>query len=194
MSDALRILVVDQNLERAAIIEDGLREAGYRDVIVVPEMHNLLRRIMDCDPDVIFIDLENPNRDVLAQMFQVSRSVQRPIAMFVDNSDTAMIESAIEAGVATYVVDGLKKERIKSILDTTVSRFKMFHGLREELHRTKQALADRKLIDQAKALLMNAQALSESDAYELLRKTAMDENLRMAQVARSIINAAKVPK
>lgn len=194
MSDALRILIVDQNLERAAIIEDGLREAGYRDVIVVPEMHNLLRRIMECDPDVIFIDLENPNRDVLAQMFQVSRSVQRPIAMFVDNSDTAMIESAIEAGVATYVVDGLKKERIKSILDTTVSRFKIFHGLREELRRTRQALADRKLIDQAKALLMNAQTLSESDAYELLRKTAMEENLRMAQVARSIINAAKVPK
>jgi response regulator NasT len=194
MSDALRILIVDQNLKRAAIIEDGLREAGYRDVIVVPEMHNLLRRIMDCDPDVIFIDLENPNRDVLAQMFQVSRSVQRPIAMFVDNSDTAMIESAIEAGVATYVVDGLKKERIKSILDTTVSRFKMFHCLREELHRTKQALADRKLIDQAKALLMNARALSESDAYELLRRTAMDENLRMAEVARSVINAAKVPK
>src|ERR1041384_5452810 len=95
MSDAsLRILIVDQNATRAAILEGGLREAGYDNVIVVAEMHNLLRRIVDEDPEVIFIDLENPNRDVLEQMFQVSRLVRRPIAMFVDRSDTAMIEAA----------------------------------------------------------------------------------------------------
>src|SRR3954463_15631876 len=113
MSEAdLRVLIVDQNVMRASVLEEGLREAGYRRIVAVHDMQNLLRRIVDEEPDVILIDLENPNRDVLEQMFQVSRVVHRPIAMFVDRSDTSMIEAAIDAGVGTYVVDGLRKERV----------------------------------------------------------------------------------
>src|SRR5262245_14991916 len=123
---SLRILLVDQNADRAAILEDGLREAGLRDITIVRETQSLLRRIVDLDPDVIFIDLENPNRDVLEQMFQVSRSVRRPIAMFVDRSDTDMIKAAVEAGVGAYVVDGLKTERVKAMLAMAVSRFHAF--------------------------------------------------------------------
>src|SRR5215510_3972561 len=130
---SLRILIVDQNVMRASVLEDGLREAGYFNVTVVRDMQNLMRRIVDIDPDVIFIDLENPNRDVLEQMFQVSRCVQRPIAMFVDRSDTDMIEAAVDAGVGAYVVDGLRRERVKAVLDMAVSRFNAFTKLREEL-------------------------------------------------------------
>src|ERR1700760_4360210 len=133
---ALRILVVDQNVTRASILEEGLREAGYLNVSVVRDMQNLLRRIVDADPDVIFIDLENPNRDVLEQMFQVSRYVHRPIAMFVDHSEPEMVVAAVEAGVGAYVVDGLRKERVKTILDLAVSRFNAFNRMREELDRT----------------------------------------------------------
>src|SRR5688572_28677841 len=119
---SLRILLVDQNADRAAILEEGLREAGCRDITVVREMHGLMRRIVEADPDVIFIDLENPNRDVLEQMFQVSRSVRRPIAMFVDQADTESIHAAVESGVGAYVVDGLRKERVKNVLDTAIDR------------------------------------------------------------------------
>jgi two-component system, response regulator / RNA-binding antiterminator len=188
----LRILIVDQNVMRASILEEGLREAGHGDVIVVRDMQNLLRRIVDADPDVIFIDLENPNRDVLEQMFQVSRSVHRPVAMFVDRSDAAMIEAAVEAGVGAYVVDGLRKERIKPILDMTISRFNAFSRLRDELDRTRQQLEDRKIVDRAKGILMKERNLSEEDAYALMRRAAMSENLRLAQVAQSIITAAKL--
>jgi two-component system, response regulator / RNA-binding antiterminator len=187
---SLRVLIVDQNLIRASVLEDGLREAGYRDLIVVRDMQNLLRRIVDEEPDVILIDLENPNRDVLEQMFQVSRVVRRPVAMFVDRSDRSMIDAAIEAGVGAYVVDGLRKERVQSIVDTTVSRFKAFEKLRMELDETRQQLADRKLIDRAKGILMKQRGLEEAAAYELLRKAAMEANLRMAQVAQSVITAA----
>jgi response regulator NasT len=191
MSDStLRVLIVDQNMARASILEEGLREAGYRDLIVVRDMQNLLRRIVDEEPDVILIDLENPNRDVLEQMFQVSRVVRKPVAMFVDRSDRGMIEKAIEAGVGAYVVDGLRKERVRPIVETTVSRFHAFEKLRNELHETKQQLADRKLIDRARGILMKQRSLSEEAAYELLRKTAMDANLRIAQVAQSVITAA----
>ena len=191
---ALRVLIVDQNLVRASILEEGLREAGYRDLIVVRDMQNLLHRILEEEPDVILIDLENPNRDVLEQMFQVSRVVRKPVAMFVDRSDRSMIEAAIEAGVGAYVVDGLRKERVRSIVDMTVSRFRAFEKLRNELDETRQKLVDRKVVDRAKGILMRERGLSEDQAYELLRKAAMDANLRMAQVAQSVITAAGLLK
>ena len=189
---ALRFLIIDDNRVRASILEDGLREAGYTRNTVISDMRELLRQIVDYDPDVIFIDLENPNRDVLEQMFQVSRSVRRPIAMFVDRSDTESTEAAIEAGVSAYVVDGLRKERVKPILDMTISRFRAFNRLREELDRTKQALQERKVIDKAKGILMKNRGISEEEAYALLRSTAMNENRRLADVAHSLVTAAKL--
>jgi two-component system, response regulator / RNA-binding antiterminator len=190
----LRILIVDQNVMRASVLEDGLREAGYFNVTVVRDMQNLMRRIVDIDPDVIFIDLENPNRDVLEQMFQVSRCVRRPIAMFVDRSDTDMIAAAVDAGVGAYVVDGLRKERIKAVLDMAVSRFNAFFKLREELDRTKAALDERKVVERAKGILMKERGLSEETAYGLLRKAAMNENRRVAEVAQSVVTAAGLLK
>ncbi|MCB1513328.1 MAG: response regulator, partial [Hyphomicrobiaceae bacterium] len=109
---SLNILVIDPNRMRASIIEEGLREAGHHDVTLLTDMSNLMRQVVDADPDVIIMDLENPNRDVLEHAFQVSRAARRPIAMFVDRTDAAATEAAIDAGVSAYVVDGLKKERV----------------------------------------------------------------------------------
>lgn len=188
-SSNISILVIDTDTIRGSVLEDGLRDAGYRDVTVISDMDHLVRRIAELEPDVIFIDLENPNRDMLEHMFAVSRSVQRPIAMFVDQSDTSMIEAAVDAGVSTYIVDGLKKERVKPILDMTISRFNAVNRLREELEATRSELADRKVIDRAKGILMKMRDLSEDEAYKLLRKTAMDQNRRVAEVAESLITS-----
>jgi response regulator NasT len=191
MSDAsLRILLIDQNATRASVLEEGLREAGYTTVTVLRDTANLLRRIVDADPDVICIDLENPNRDVLEQMFQVSRVVRRPVAMFVDRSDADMIKAAVESGVGAYVVDGLKKERVKSVVDMAVSRFKAFNDLRDELDRAKQALGERKLIERAKGILMKQHSLSEDEAYALLRKAAMSDNKRLVDIAQAVVTAS----
>lgn len=191
---SLRILIVDQNVMRASVLEDGLREAGYTKVTVVRDMQNLMRRILEIDPDVIFIDLENPNRDVLEQMFQVSRSVRRPIAMFVDRSDTDMIIAAVDAGVGAYVVDGLRKERVKSILDMAVIRYNAFSKLRDELDKARAALDERKLVERAKGILMKERSLSEEAAYSVLRKAAMNENRRVVDVAQSVVTAARLLK
>lgn len=195
MSDpGLHILLIDQNVMRASVLEEGLKEAGYPDVTVVRDMQNLLRRIVDEDPDVIFIDLENPNRDVLEQMFQVSRCVRRPIAMFVDRSDTQMIKAAVEAGVGAYIVDGLKKERVKAILDMAVSRFNAFSELREELERARLALTERKVIERAKGILMREKGLTEDAAYGLMRKAAMNESRRVAEIAQALVTATVLLK
>ena len=194
MDASLKIVIVDESPIRAAILEDGLREAGFGHVVRIAETTNLLARVYALDPDVILIDLENPSRDVLEQMFQVSRIVKRPIAMFVDQSDSASIEAAVDAGVSAYIVDGLKKERVKSILDLCVSRFNAFARLQNELDRTKTALEERKIIDRAKGILMKAKSLTEEEAYTLMRKTAMNEKKKIAEIAQSIITAAELLK
>ena len=191
---SFKIVIVDESPIRAAILKEGLRDAGFTSVEHIPEMHNLLARIYRIDPDVILIDLENPSRDVLEQMFQVSRAVRRPIAMFVDQSDAASIQQSVEAGVSAYIVDGLKKERIKPILDLCISRFNAFSKLQDELDRTKSALEDRKILDRAKALLMKAKGLTEEEAYVLIRSTAMREKKKIGEIAQSIITAAELLK
>jgi two-component system, response regulator / RNA-binding antiterminator len=189
-----KIVIVDQNPIRAAILEEGLREAGYTGVVHINEMQSLLARIYALDPEIILIDLENPSRDVLEQMFQVSRAVRRPIAMFVDQSDAASIQASVDAGVSAYIVDGLKKERIKPILDLCVSRFNAFAKLQEELERTKSQLEDRKIIEKAKGILMRVKGLNEDEAYVLLRSTAMREKKKIGEIAQSIITASELLK
>lgn len=186
----LTILVIDENAIRASIIEEGLREAGYQRVTVIHEVNGVARTIETLQPDVIFIDLENPNRDMMEHLFQLTRTVGRPIAMFVDRSDTASIEAAVEAGVSAYVVDGLKKERVKPILDMAVSRFNAFSRLQRELADAKSALEERKVIERAKGILMKMRGMSEEQAYALLRQTAMNEKKKLADIAQSVVTAA----
>lgn len=186
----LHILVIDTNRIRASIIEEGLREAGGTRVTLLDDVSGLLRRIIDIDPDVVVIDLESPNRDVLESMFQVSRAAKRPVAMFVDRTDQRAIEAAIDAGVAAYVVDGLRKERIRPVLDTAITRFKAFERLRRELDEAKGELAERKTVERAKGILMRTRGLSEDQAYAALRKAAMNQSRRIADIAESLVTAA----
>ena len=185
----LRILVIDENPIRRAILDAGLKDAGFTNIALLGDTQGLLDRIYAVDPDVIIIDLQNPSRDVLEQMFQVSRIVRRPIAMFVDQSDRATIEKAIDAGVSAYIVDGLKRERVRAILDMTISRFRAFERLRAELEETKSALRERKVIEKAKGILMKSRGLDEEAAYALLRRTAMSKGKRIGDIAESLVSA-----
>jgi response regulator NasT len=189
-SRSLAILVIDENRIRASIIEAGLRETGHDNVTVVHDITGVARTIAATNPDVIVISLENPNRDVLENMFQLSLAVKRPIAMFVDRADRASIEAAVEAGVSAYVVDGLKQERVKPILDMAISRFNAFSRLSRELEEARNELENRKLVERAKGILMKSRGLSEEDAYALLRKTAMNQNRKLADIAQSLVTAA----
>lgn len=188
----LTILVIDENTIRASIIEEGLREAGHLRVTVIHDVNGIARSIEQLEPDVIIIDLENPNRDMLEHLFQLTRSVSRPIAMFVDRADTESIAAAVDAGVSAYIVDGLKKERVKPILDMAVIRFRAFDRLQRELTDAKTALTERKIIERAKGILMKMRGLSEEEAFALLRQTAMNEKKKMADIAQSVVTAASL--
>ena len=190
----MKIALVEENPVRAEILKAGLREAGHRDIVLIDEMQRLLQTIYDADPDVVIISLENPSRDTLEQLYQMSRAVKRPIAVFVDRSDRAAIEAAIDAGVSAYIVGSLQKERVQSILDVCISRFNATARLQEELDKTKNALEERRVIERAKGILMKAKDLSEEEAYRLLRKTAMNEKKKIAEIARSVVTAAELLK
>ena len=190
MREQLAILVIDTNRIRSSIIEQGLRDAGHERVIVVDRMDGLVRKITEIEPDVIVIDLENPNRDQLEHIFQVSRAVRRPIAMFVDRSEAGAIEAAVDAGVSAYVVDGLKRERVKPILDMAISRFNAFNRLSQELEAARSELAERKTIERAKGILMRNRGIGEDEAYRLLRKTAMNQGRRIIEVAEGLVISA----
>jgi response regulator NasT len=188
----LSVLVIDDNPIRASIIEAGLHEAGHTQVTVLSDVSGIARRISEIEPDVIVIDLENPNRDMLESMFQLSRVVKRPIAMFVDRSDQASIEAAVDAGVSAYVVDGLRKERVKPILDMAISRFNAFSRMARELDAARSELAERKVIERAKGILMQNKGIGEQEAHALLRRTAMNQNRKIAEIAQSLITAASL--
>jgi response regulator NasT len=192
---SLKVLIIGANTARAAVLEEGLRVAtsedgGTLEIHRIRDTVNLLTRIAAVAPDVILVDLENPSRAALEPMFEVSRLARRPIAIFVDTSDRATVQAAIDAGVSAYVVDGLRKERVRSILDVTISRFHAFDRLQSELQQAKSALEGRKIIEQAKAILMQQRGCSEEDAYVLLRRTAMNQNRKITELARSLVAAA----
>ncbi len=189
-STDLSIAIVDEDRLRAAIIEEGLREAGHTRVTIIGSTQEVARRIVDIAPDVVVIALANPDRDRLEHFFTLSRALRKPVAMFVDKSNAEAIGAAIEAGVSAYVIDGLRKDRVKSILDMAVLRFNAYSRLQRELDEARTALEDRKLIDRAKSILMQQRGMSEADAYSLLRKTAMNQNRRIVDIAQSLVTAA----
>ncbi len=186
--------MVEKDRERALLIVDGLREAGDHDVFVISDQAGLARRIAERNPDVVLIDIADPSRDVLEELTLASAPTERPVAMFVDQSGGDLTRAAIEAGVSAYVVDGLRADRIKPILDAAIARFHMVQKMRAELAATKRALEERKVTDRAKGILMRARGCSEDEAYALLRKAAMDQGRKLAEVAQALVTAAELLK
>lgn len=192
MPAPLKIVVVEPDQARAQVITEALHESGWADVTVIADDSSLTRTLDDIDPDVVLIDLRNPRRDSLEALSETSGARQRPVAMFVDQSDPELSAAAVQAGVSAYVVGGLSGERIRPILETAIARFGIMSQMQSELDAAKQALAERKTIDRAKGLLIHAKGLTEEEAYQLLRKTAMDQGKRMIDVAQALVTASEL--
>jgi response regulator NasT len=190
MNQKLRILVVEPDPERVRAIIDALRDAGWSDVKALAQMSALDRTVKEFAPDIVLIDLANPDRDTLEHISYATETSKRAVALFVDQTDDALTQAALSAGVSAYVVDGLNMDRIKSVLETAIARFKMTRQMQSELDAAKQALEDRKTIDRAKGILMRQRSLPEDEAYNLLRKTAMNQNRKVIDVAHALVTAA----
>ncbi|MBE3639551.1 ANTAR domain-containing response regulator [Mangrovicoccus algicola] len=194
MAPRLKIAIVEQDEDRARLIVDGLSAAGDYDITVLGDATSLTRRLAAIDPDVVLIDIADPSRDALEMLSLASGARERPVAMFVDRSDDETTRAAIEAGLSAYVVDGLAPARIKPVMDAAIARFNMVSQMKSELDAVKSALAERKIVDRAKGLLMQARGISEDEAYTLLRRTAMGQGRKLADVAQALVTAAELLK
>jgi response regulator NasT len=183
----LRVLLCDEDRGRAAILEQALADAGYSVIARLDGAENLSAEVARHQPDVIIIDLDSPDRDTLEQMRTISREQPRPIVMFAEDDASGTINQAIKAGVSAYVVDGLSGKRVRPVMEVAIARFREYQALREELARTKTSLEERKVIDQAKGLLMQHRAMNEAEAYQALRKLAMDQGKKLPEVAKNVI-------
>lgn len=192
MPDPLTIVVVEEDRERAISIVDALKESGDFDIHIIGSASGLARKIAAHAPDIVLIDAGNPTRDMLEELTLASGPLERPVAIFVDSNSGGMARAAVEAGVSAYVVDGMQPERLAPILEAAVTRFQMSRQMRTELDETRRALEERKVIDRAKGLLMKAKGIGEEDAYALLRKTAMDQGRRVAEVAEALVTASRL--
>ncbi|KUP90604.1 ANTAR domain-containing response regulator [Tritonibacter horizontis] len=190
MEPALTIVVVEDDRDRAIAIVDALKSTGNHEVVVIANASGLARRIVAHAPDIVLIDIDNPTRDMLEELTLASGPLERPVAMFVSGEAGGLAKTAIEAGVSAYVVDGLSPERLKPVMDTAIARFRMVKQMRTELAETRRALEERKVIDRAKGLLIKAKGIDEDAAYALLRKTAMDQGRRVADVAEALVTAS----
>ncbi len=183
-------MIVDEAVERADVLQQALTGAGYEVIAYVPSTLDLHRQVSALQPDIIIIDTDSPDRDTIENICVVSRDQPRPVVMFTHDGDGEKIRAATLAGVSAYVVDGMSGERIRPILDAAVARFEQFQALKREFDEIEEKLADRKVIERAKGILMKSHHLSEEDAYRALRKQAMQNNARLAEVARQLIAVA----
>lgn len=185
-------MLVDDSQPEVGLLKEGLQAAGY-DVVTAPAAALALPdQVAALEPDVIIIGTESPTRDVLEHIAVVTARAPRPIVLFTDDRAQATIEAALKAGVSAYVVAGIDADRLQGILDVAVARFAQEQALRDELQAAQTKLADRKVIDRAKGILMAQKRVSEEEAYRLLRKLAMDRNAKLLDVARQVIDVAKL--
>lgn len=211
MTEPLRIVVITSDLavqdpedthaqdqaDRSRSLRIGLLESGFNLIASLPADVFLTERLAQLQPDMVIVDAESDARDALEHVVMATRDERRPIVMFTNDHDSRTAREAVAAGVSAYIVAGLQPERIRPILDVAMARFEQEQALRRELadtrnelHELSSALQDRKVIDRAKALLMQRQSLSEETAYAKLRKTAMDKNLKIVEVAQRMLDVA----
>ena len=185
-------MLVDDTQKDVSLLKEALDAAGYEVVAEERSPAMLLERVRAVLPDVIIIDTESPSRDVLEQVVVVSRDDPRPIVMFTDDANSEMIQAAIKAGVTAYIVAGMRPERLKPILEVAQARFEADRALRDELKTAQGRLAERKIIEKAKGILMQQKQISEEGAYRLMRKIAMDRNLTLLELAQQLLNVTQL--
>ena len=184
--------MVDEHLERQEGVAKILSSVGCEVVASLKPTDDLLDQVMSHQPDVVIIDMDSPSRDTLESLRNVQSAMPRPMVMFSQDDDGETIRRAVDAGVSAYIVDGLQAGRVRTILDAAMARFEQYRALEDELHKTRDQLEGRKKIDRAKGILMKERALSEDDAYALMRKTAMAQNKKVADIADAVIAAAEL--
>ena len=191
-TDRLRVLLIDRDPERSAVVEEALLARGHQVVGHGSSTIGLYDEVSRLQPDVIVIDTESPDRDTLEHICLLSERTPRPVVLFTDEQDGSIIRDAVRAGVTAYIVDGLAVERVVPIVQVAMARFEEFQSVKAERDQAQAKLAERKLVERAKGILMRKRGMSEDNAYHSMRKMAMEKKLRMSEVAERVISMSEL--
>jgi len=185
---ALRVMLVDDDVDRAAAIEAHLKSSGFEVLSIISTTSALLFQIEQHRPDVVLIALQFPGRDILESLAVVNKHNPTPMVMFSKEDDPDYIQQAVQSGVSTYLMEGINPEKVKPIIDLAMAQFSSFQSLRKELHSAQTQLESQSLVNRAKKILMKHKSISEDAAHRMMTRTAMDNNLKLQEVARTIIS------
>ena len=185
----LKILLADETDARMHLLRATLIECGFTEIICVSRCEDLLDRVYEANPDLILIDVESPRRDTLEQLSLIQEWRPKPVILFTQDQKVQTIEAAIRSGVSAYVTSGISPGEVRPALDVAMATFRNFQGLRQELNSVRTDLAESKLIQRAKGLVMDHQKLTEDQAHHLLRRIAMNRKIKLADLAREILSA-----
>lgn len=183
----MRVLIVDNDPQQCATLEAVLKQAGFEVLGQVSDSADIYRHSRELQPDAIIIAADSPARDTLEHLALIARNTPKPMIMFAAQADSGMIQHAADAGVSFYVVPQLSPEAVTSLVVTAVAHFNGTRQLQRDLELARQRLEERRVIDLAKCRLMEREGLAEARAYRHLQRMAMDRNLRMIEVARSVL-------
>jgi two-component system, response regulator / RNA-binding antiterminator len=184
-----KVMLVDERAARADWLGEALLEAGFLVVAKVDAGEDLYQRVLDLKPDVVIIDSRSGRRDILEGMCSRAQRYPRPVVLFTEHNHRPLLDAATRAGISAYVVDGLSAQGVQSIINVAINQFQQFEELRHRLADAQTRLADQRMLERAKCLLLERQGLSENQAYQVLRRAAMDTSRPLAQVARTLLKA-----
>lgn len=184
----LKILLVNDTNKQVGRLRASLVQAGFEVLEEVSSAFMIPRKVASLQPDLVMIDTESPSRDVLEQVVIVSQSEPRPIVMVSDDGQPNAIRAAIKAGVSAYVVEGIDATKLESVLAVAQARFEEDQSLREQVRMAESKLNERKTVERAKGMLMQLRGMAEADAYNAMRKMAMDRNIRIVDVAEKLLS------
>lgn len=188
----LKVMIVDNDMDRTTPLKQSLLDSGYDVIAHIKDTANLDRACRELQPDIVIIDTDSPSRDTLENICVMTMHEPRPIVMFTHDGDKEQIRQATRAGVSAYVVGNIPSERLQPVIDAAVARFDEFKLLRTELNEANEKLNERKVVERAKGLLMKQRGLDEEQAYNMLRSMAMQRNMKIADLANQLMNAAKL--
>jgi response regulator NasT len=186
------VLLIDADATRAQAVKRGLEEQGILVVALTTEIVGLTARVRDSGADIIVCGLEDPSRDALDSMRTLHREEPRPVILFAEQSTPKQIEAALEAGVTAYVVEEMAPERMRPVIEVAIRQFRAYQALRDQVAKAQIHLEERKLIERAKGLIMQAHGLTEEEAHRFLRRAAMDRGQRLVDAAEQIL-AQRLP-
>lgn len=187
----LKILLIDTDADRAQALEEVLCGSDYAQVLRAPEGTGRADAVDRFKPDLIIVDMALPDRDALEDIRLVSAG--HPIVMFAGSNDPAFAEEAIAAGVCSYNLSGVPLQDIKPIMASAIALFRRYRQVEDELVEARAKLDERRLMERAKAILMQGRKMSEPEAYRWLQKTAMNQNRKLAQVVAMFVEQHDAP-